>query len=186
VALRTPVYAAVLVLSIVSCTATGTTEKAPPERHATASGPALGTPSAASPEDVARAQATAAYVGMWQDVAEAARTSDWRSPKLARHATGDALSVISRSMYADHRNGLVTKGAPKNYPKVISVEPSAAPTAVMVSDCGDSMNWLKYRKDTGELADDTPGGRRAITAEVKRNAAGWKVTRFAVEAVGSC
>ncbi|WP_218639565.1 hypothetical protein [Streptomyces acidiscabies] len=80
----------------------------------------------------------------------------------------------------------MTKGAPKNYPKVISAEPPDSPTRVMVSDCGDSTNWLKYRKDTGELADDTLGGRRAITAEVKKDAGGWKVARFAVEAVGTC
>ncbi|MET8983195.1 hypothetical protein ABZX85_47255 [Streptomyces sp. NPDC004539] len=135
---------------------------------------------------VARERASAAYVGMWRDVAEVARTSDWKSPKLARYTTGDALSVISRSMYADHRNGLVTKGEPKNYPKVISAEPEENPREVLISDCGDSTNWLKYRRDSGELADDTPGGRRAITAEVKKGAGGWKVARFAVEAVGSC
>ncbi|WP_223006833.1 hypothetical protein [Streptomyces roseirectus] len=173
-------------LSVAGCSATGTTGTTPSGRQATTSNPAPGSPSTASPADLARKQASAAYVGMWRDVAEAAKTSDWRSPILSRHATGDALSVISRSMYADHRNGLVAKGAPKTYPKAISADPSAGPTTVMISDCGDSTNWLKYRKDTGELADDTPGGRRAITAEVKKAAGGWKVARFAVEAVGSC
>ncbi|MFG2943495.1 hypothetical protein [Streptomyces sp. NPDC048282] len=119
-------------------------------------------------------------------MAEAAKTSDWNSPNLARYATGDALSAISRGMYADHLNGLVTKGEPKNSPKVSSVAPAAEPTTVMISDCGDSTNWLKYRKDSGKLADDEPGGRQAITAEVKKLDRGWKVTRFAVEGVGSC
>ncbi|MFM9442595.1 hypothetical protein [Streptomyces acidiscabies] len=184
VALRNLMCGAVVVSSVVGCSATGTTGPTPSRRPTTASAPTSAPVS--SPADTARSQATSAYVGMWRDVAEAARTSDWKSPTLARYATGEALSVISRSMYADHRNGLVAKGAPKNYPKVISVEPSARPTTVMISDCGDSTDWLKYRKDTGELADDTPGGRRAITAEVKTAAGGWKVTRFAVEAVGSC
>jgi hypothetical protein len=119
-------------------------------------------------------------------MAQAATTSDWNSPKLAQYATGDALSAISRGMYADHLNGLVTKGEPKNYPKVTSATPAANPTTVMISDCGDSTHWLKYRKDDGKLADDKPGGRQAITAEVKRLNGAWKVTRFAVEAVGSC
>jgi hypothetical protein len=123
---------------------------------------------------------------MWRDMAQAAKTSDWNSPQLAHNATGDALSVISRALYADHLNGLVTKGEPKNYPKASPATPTANPTTVMISDCGDSTHWLKYRKDNGKLADDKPGGRRAITAEVKKLNGTWKVTRFAVEAVGSC
>lgn len=113
-------------------------------------------------------------------------TSDWNSTKLAQYATGDALSAISRGMYADHLNGLVTKGEPKNDPKVTSATPAANPTTVMISDCGDSTHWLKYRKGNGELADDEPGGRQTIAAEVKKLNGAWKVTRFAVEAVGSC
>ncbi|HEY8986485.1 MAG TPA: hypothetical protein VIU15_43805 [Streptomyces sp.] len=138
------------------------------------------------PKEVARTQATAAYVGMWQDMARAARTSDWKSPSLARHATGEALSAISRGMYADHRNGLVTKGAPKNYPKVSAAVPEANPTTVMISDCGDSTHWLRYRRDTGRLADGEVGGRQAITAEVKKADGAWRVSRFAVRGVGSC
>ena len=44
---------------------------------------------------------------------------------------------------------------------------------------------LKYKN--GQLVNDTPGGRRSITAEVKKQQDGtWRVTRFAVEGVGSC
>ncbi|BCL28553.1 hypothetical protein ACFFS2_30550 [Streptomyces aurantiacus] len=136
---------------------------------------------------MARKRAKAAYAAMWRDMARAGKTADWRSPKLAAHATGDALSVMSRVLYADHVNGLVSKGAPKNSPKVTSVAPPDRPTTVMIEDCGDSTDWLQYRKDTGKLADDKPGGRRAITAEVKQQVDGtWKVTRFAVDGLGSC
>jgi hypothetical protein len=124
---------------------------------------------------------------MWHDMAQAATTSDWKSPVLARHATGDALSAISRGMYADHLNGLVTKGAPLNAPRVTSSVPADMPTTVLIRDCGDSSHWLKYRADNGKLADDEPGGRQSISAEVKRQTDGsWKVDRFAVEAVGTC
>ncbi|WP_218929567.1 hypothetical protein [Streptomyces sp. Rer75] len=120
-------------------------------------------------------------------MAEAGTTSDWRSPRLSRYATGDALLTISRGMYADHLNGFVYKGRPKNYPKVTSMDPPADPNTVLISDCGDSTHWLKYRADSGKLVDHKPGGRRSITAEVKRQSDGeWKVTRFAVEEVGSC
>ncbi|MFJ9179424.1 hypothetical protein [Streptomyces sp. NPDC102360] len=135
----------------------------------------------------ARRRATSAYLGMWHDMAVAARASDWDSPLLAKHATGEALGAITRGMYADRRNGLVTKGAPRNTPKVNWVKPAAEPAAVRISDCGDSSRWLKYRKRTGELADERPGGRQKITAEVRKQDGGtWKVTRFAVDGVGTC
>ncbi|GGO54559.1 hypothetical protein GCM10012286_64610 [Streptomyces lasiicapitis] len=68
--------------------------------------------------ETARKRATAAYLDLWRDTAEAAKTSDWKSPRLARHATGEALKAIMRGMYADHRNGLIAKGMPENAPKV--------------------------------------------------------------------
>ncbi|MEU0465369.1 hypothetical protein ABZ215_15315 [Amycolatopsis sp. NPDC006131] len=142
-------------------------------------------PSSASPADAARQQATAAYTGMWRQMAKAGETADWQSPELAKYATGDALGVINRSLYTDHLNGVVSKGAPTNNPQVSSAEPAANPTTVMISDCSDSSNWLKYKD--GQLLNDTPGGRRSITAEVKKQQDGtWRVTRFAVEGVGSC
>jgi len=48
-------------------------------------------PPAVSPSDLARQQATTAYLGMWRDMATAATTSDWQSPRLGQYATGDAL-----------------------------------------------------------------------------------------------
>lgn len=165
------------VLVMVSCGAQGATSSSdapstPP--------PTLAAPPMSSPADAA----VVAYVGMWHDMAAAATTSDWQSPRLGQHATGDALLVISKSLYTDHLNGMVTKGTPTNNPTVSSVDPPHNPTTITITDCGDSSNWLKYKN--GQLF-DTPGGRRSINAEVKKQPDGsWKVTRFAVEALGSC
>ena len=124
---------------------------------------------------------------MWRDFAAAGQTSDWQSPTLSEHATGDALLQMSRGLYADHLNGLVTKGAPVDHPSVKSASPPADPTTVLISDCGDSSHWLKYNATTGAVTSGAPGGRQAITAEVKAQAGGtWKVDQFAVEAVGTC
>lgn len=124
---------------------------------------------------------------MWDDFAAAAETSDWESPELARHAADEALSVLSRGLYADHYNGLVTKGEPILDPEVSSVDPPEEPTTVVIADCGDSTSWLKYDAETGEPADDEPGGRRSITAVVEKQPDdSWKVTGFAAEAVGTC
>ncbi|WP_419995064.1 hypothetical protein [Streptomyces boninensis] len=120
-------------------------------------------------------------------MAKADRTGSWKSPELAKYATGEALSVISRGLYANRKNGLVSKGEPKLYPKVASVKPARDPATVIVKDCGDSTNWRQYRKKDGKLADDKPGGRRDIEAEVKKQPDGsWKVTEFALWELGSC
>lgn len=132
--------------------------------------------------DGSASEALATYSGLWRAMAKAATTSDWRDPELAKFATGDALAVVTRSLYLDHQNGVVTRGAPKTNPRTTSV----TSTKVVIADCGDDSGWLKY-KANGQLQNDTPGGRRAITAEVQRQPDGsWRVTRFAVEGVGSC
>ncbi|HVV12102.1 hypothetical protein [Amycolatopsis sp.] len=174
--------AALLVTACSTNSATGPSTAGP---TVSASETTSAAPTTVSTADEARQQATAAYIGMWQAMAKAGVTSDWQSPDLAKYATGDALGVISRSLYTDHLNGVVTKGAPTNNPQVSSVDPSGDPTTVMISDCGDSTNSLKYKD--GHLLNDTPGGKRAITAEVKKQPdRAWRVTRFAVEGLGSC
>lgn len=140
-----------------------------------------------SPADMAEAAAIDAYVGMWLAMAKAGETADWQSPKLAKYATGNALTTITRSLYADHKNGVVSKGRPTLDPQVSAGDPKDAPTTIRISDCGDSTDWLQYDADTGRPIDDEPGGRRAIEAEVKEQADGtWKVSRFAVQGLGSC
>ncbi|MGP4115286.1 hypothetical protein ACTWP5_30865 [Streptomyces sp. 4N509B] len=183
--------AAIAVLVLTACSdassagGDGSMERADSSPSTPPAGSATPTPETVV--DRAKEAALAAYRGMWLDMARAARTSNWRAGYLADHATGDALTAITGSLYADHRNGLVTRGDPILYPTVSSVNPPNDPTAIMIDDCGDSTNWLKYEEDTDQLADDEPGGRQAIIAEVKRQTDGiWQVTRFAVQSVGSC
>lgn len=180
------VFASVAAACVVACT------PRPP-----VPGPAETTSSAAvssktgaaesSQADVVGQKAINVYIGMWHTMAGAARTSDWRAPALSEYATGKALNTISHGLYADHQNGLVTKGSPKNEPEVAAMIPAREPSRITISDCGDSTNWLKYNADTGEPADDRPGGRRAITAIVDHQDDGrWLVSDFAVRAVGTC
>ncbi|MFC5108993.1 hypothetical protein [Kibdelosporangium philippinense] len=179
-----------VMIMVTACTGTTSPEPAPapgivdPTAPVSATGTSPSGP--ASPVDRARRQAIAAYLGMWQDMAAAATTSDHQAPRLRDHAVEPALGVITRSLHADNLNGVVTKGAPRNQPTVSSMEPKEDPTTVMISDCGDSSDWLKYKKD-GQLLNAEPGGRQSITAEVKRQPSGaWMVTRFAVMGVGTC
>ena len=187
---RHAIRAAVVTIAALALTAcgAGASSPAPATAHSAAQTPTSVPPtSPSSPADVARQQAIAAYLGMWRDFADAATTSDWRSPNLAQNATGDALSTLSRGLYADHYNGLVSRGRPVNNPQVSTADPAESPTKVVISDCGDSTNWLKYRADNGQAANDGPGGRRQINAIVKKAVDGsWKVTDFGAQAVGTC
>lgn len=153
----------------------------------TAQPPAQGSPTTTlSVVDKAKQAALAAYRGMWQDFVAAGRTSDWQSAALGRYATGIALTNLSRGLYADHYNGLVTRGEPVLSPSVSSVDPPDNPAKIIMTDCGDSTHWLKYRADNGQLA-DTPGGRRLINAIVEKQSDGsWKVSDFGVHDVGTC
>ena len=175
-------------VALAACSSGTTTT--PAEDPSTPTGPAptsTASSSVTSPEDQAKQDALAAYQGMWQDFVVAGRTSDWQSPALGQHATGIALTNLSRGLYTDHQNGVVTKGEPILNPSVSSAEPPDAPTKVVITDCGDSTNWLKYRKDNGQLADDEPGGRRLINAIVQKQSDGaWKVSEYGVHGVASC
>lgn len=155
--------------------------------NTTAPTSASSTPPTNQPAVSAKTAALAAYLAMWRDFATTGHTSNWKSPTLAAHATGDALLQMSRSLYADHYNGVITKGTPTVHPTVLKATPAASPTTVLISDCGDSSHWLKYFAKTGKLQDNIPGGRQAITAEAKKQPDGsWKIDQFAIEGVGSC
>jgi hypothetical protein len=144
-------------------------------------------PSSTAPVDDAGNRAINAYREMWKDFATAGTSSDWQSAALGQHATGIALNKLSQSLYGDNYRGLITKGAPILNPAVSTAEPQEDPKRILITDCGDSTNWLKYRKDNGALADDKPGGRHLINAVVEKQADGsWKVSDYGVHDVGSC
>jgi hypothetical protein len=124
----------------------------------------------------------AAYSGMWNDLANASHTANWRDTSLKDHATGEALAEILSGLYSLSQKGLVSKGAPVLHPHVTS---STASTAD-VRDCASSTNWLSYVAATGKLENNVPGGNRVIEAHVELADGAWRVTFYAVGALGSC
>ncbi|KPM50559.1 hypothetical protein ACG83_39040 [Frankia sp. R43] len=175
-----------VVLLLAACGSDGGSTPDPDVSGGTVSSPAPSSPTPTSPADLARRDAVAAYVGMWKADAQAGRTADWQAPSLSRYASGEALQVLTGGLYADHANGLVSRGEPINRPEVTSVEPPDTPKTVMISDCSDSRNWVRYKAD-GSAFTDTPGGFHRIMAEVRIHTDGlWRVTQFGVGAAGSC
>jgi hypothetical protein len=173
------------VLVMASCGAQGATSSSNAPSLAS---PTWAAPPVSSPPAVATKAAVAAYVGMWRAMARAGETSDWQSLELGYYATGEALATITRSLYTDHLDKVVTRGAPTNSPVVRDAEPVNAPTKVLIEDCGDSTSWLKYYQGTDRPAGSgSGGGRRFVTAEVLRQSDGsWLVSRFAVQGLSTC
>ncbi|WP_235926479.1 hypothetical protein [Actinokineospora pegani] len=120
-------------------------------------------------------------------MAEAAETSDWTAPDLAVFATGAALNTLTTSLQTDFDRGVVTTGRPVLEPRVTSAEPQNDPQLARISDCGQSDEWIKVHRDTRQPVDANPGGRRRIAAVVEVQPDGrWRVSDFAVQAIGSC
>src|SRR5450755_1572952 len=76
----------------------------------------------------AAAQALSAYRIMWADLVTAAQTSDFQSPLLAQHATGEALTLLVQGLARDQLHGIVTRGTTVHHPQVTSRTPAGNPT----------------------------------------------------------
>jgi hypothetical protein len=142
---------------------------------------ARGTHSAGDP----RAQILAAYTGMWQAFAAAARTADYQPGPLEQYAEGDALTLLTHGLYVNHQHGVVIHGAPVLDPEVTSLTPPANPGKARVTDCADDTRWREY-STSGRPVPGVPTGHRHIYAWLQLFGGTWKVTWVVVEKAGTC
>ncbi len=126
-----------------------------------------------------------AYRRMWADLVTAARTSDFQSPLLSRYTTGEAHTLFVQGLARDQLHDIVTRGQPVLDPRVSSLTPPGDPTRATVTDCFDDTHWSEYTT-SGARAKNTPGGRRATTADLVDSGGTWKVDQLEVGSVGSC
>jgi hypothetical protein len=126
-----------------------------------------------------------AYRAMWADLVSAARTSNFQSPRLSQHATGQALTLFVQGLARDQLHGIVTRGTPVLHPMVTSLSPERDPSRATVGDCFDDTHWLEYQT-TGKLAKNAPGGRRATTAQLINTSGAWKVDQITIGKPGTC
>ena len=82
--------------------------------------------STATPGDP-RTQILDAYTGMWHAYAAAARTADYQPGALSQYAAGNALMILTRSLYDDHQHGVVLRGAPAFAPAGHRHDPGGEP-----------------------------------------------------------
>ena len=126
-----------------------------------------------------------AYRAMWADLVSAARTSNFQSPRLSQHTTGQALTLFVQGLARDQLHGIVTRGTPALDPMVTSISPEQDPPRATVGDCFDDTHWVEYQT-TGKLAKNAPGGRRATTAQLVKTSGAWKVDQISIGKPGSC
>jgi hypothetical protein len=122
---------------------------------------------------------------MWADLVTAAQTSDFQSPLLAQHATGEALTLLVQGLARDQLHAIVTRGVAVHHPNITSLTPAGNPTHATISDCFDDTHWVEYMA-SGGLAKNAPGGRRATAAALVRSGSTWKVSQITVDATGTC
>ena len=167
----------ILIFVITGCTGHSSGTSAPPSLSA----PSL------SGRALAEQRALDAYRGMWTAYAKAGLTANPDEPDLARYATGDALNTLVKGLTNYRKAGQILKGDVVNSPSAANSAVSVDPSRVDVVDCIDDTRFLVYVAATGALVDDVPGGRRSTTAVVADTGGGtWKVSSFAVKAVGTC
>ncbi len=166
-------------------TAAACTSHTAPAGTPTSAAPTLQAPSLDA-RGLVEQKALEAYRGMWAAYQKAGANADPADADLAKYTTGSALDRLVKGLTSVRDRGLVFKGEVALAPRVTSVTPTDSPTRAQITDCADDSKSLLYKK-SGELYNDTPGGRRLVTATVEDTGSGvWKVTVLAPQGVGTC
>ena len=178
-ALRATALAGSLAAAVAGCgasTASHTPSSPPASPSATGS--------TAAPGD-SRMQILDAYTGMWHTYVTAARTADYQSAALSQHAAGDALMILTRSLYENHRHGVVVRGAPVLDPRVTGMSPARNPDSSSVTDCANDTRWREYTTSGRPASGGARAGRHRIYAQLRLFGSAWKVTSLVVEKAGT-
>ena len=121
---------------------------------------------------------------MWRAFVAASATADYRSPVLDHYAAGGALSVLTRGLYANYQNGIVSRGQPSFHAAVTIASPGSGPAQAEVTDCADSAHVTDYYRSGKPVSESQ--GRRKITAQLQLFDGSWKVTYLNVARTGTC
>ena len=177
-----------IVLSLLALTAACAPAKPQPNQSSPSAAPANpAIPVSPSPAAGAgAATALDAYRQMWKAYIAAIKIPDPAFPDLAKYMQGDALKVFTDGLTRVKDQGLVGTGEVTINPSVVASMPNATPPTADIADCADTSNSRLVKKD-GSSYQDTPGGKRKVTAKAAQQPDGsWKVSAFAVHDVGSC
>jgi hypothetical protein len=169
-------------LAAAGCGASPTSRPAPAPSASLSPSAADSTAATGDP----RTQILDAYTGLWHAYAIAARTADYQTGALSQYAAGDALMILTRSLYDNHQHGVVVRGAPVLHPRVTGMTPAGNPDSSSVTDCADDSRWREYTTSGKPASGGAPAGRHRIYAQLRLFGSAWKVTNLVVEKAGTC
>jgi hypothetical protein len=182
---RAALPALLLTVLMVAAGCGGGDEERLPELGGAASG-AVGT-APAGPSTTAAGEGSpldsdgrvlAGYAAYWDAAIAAYATNDWRSKKLAAHATGSQLSLVRNELLDNLAERKVARGRPRLFgAKVTNRDREEA----VVEDCIDSNRWLFHDARTGKLKDTPSGKRYRVTATLRVEDQSWKVAEMTYE-----
>jgi hypothetical protein len=167
------------VLTLAACSPDGAESTAPTTAGRAASTTTASTTTTAATEDP-KAAVLAAYRAFWDDVVAVGATADWRSPRLADHATGSALQQLRTQFRAVKAEGWIAKGNVKISPQVASV----SGTKATIRDCVDTTRYGRYDPNAGQWIDQPGGQPDAERVQLVLTQGAWKVAETVV--TGEC
>jgi hypothetical protein len=132
----------------------------------------------------AEAAVLAAYRAYWDDVVAVGATADWQSPRLAEHATGQALAETRTFLQELKAKGLVARGSVKVDAKVLSLSPGGS--RAVVYDCNSTSDFLAYDAKTGQLRDKSSGRSNGKTVVMELQRGTWKLVQVMATEPGRC
>jgi hypothetical protein len=120
-----------------------------------------------------KAAVLAAYRAYWADVVAVGKTANWQSPRLAAHATGQALQRLRTHFRTMQAVGLIDLGAVKLSPKVTALRGRTA----IIEDCIDVSGFLLHDAKTRQPREKPDPRPDDGIATLTLTADGWKVSK---------
>lgn len=145
--------------------------------------------STSPPSEAAKTQVLQAYFGLMGDWQSAAFNPGDDGAGLSRHASDQALTLISGDITRSRHDGVVAKGKLKLAPTVTSLDLTLTPPAAQIDDCADTSDYLAYKASDGSpVSTDNgkPGGLQHVLAHVREVGGVWRVYDLHIYQVGSC
>lgn len=115
------------------------------------------------------------YKRFWADYVEVSKTADYDAPRLAEHATGDALRRLRFQLLTYSDQGLVARGRPERTGTQVT---SLRGRTATVVECLDSNQWGTHDAKTGKPIGRPSGRIRRVAATLTLTGGVWKVSRL--------
>jgi len=120
-----------------------------------------------------KAAVLAAYRAYWADVVAVGKTANWQSPRLAAHATGQALQRLRTHFRTMQAVGLIDLGTVKLSPKVTALRGRTA----IIEDCIDVSGFLLHDAKTRQPREKPDPRPDDGVATLTLTTNGWKVSK---------